>query len=621
MATRETLEPRAAQAGSAEDLYTLAREAFDAPADIGYAKELLSRPAFTGDPGARKFLDDTAGGAMFTADFVALALGYKALGDAAKADEMLGQGRDFAMSGEEKVAAGIGTLLVTGDAAASVKALSGALKEISTTEELYGLARVVTGELKEAAASLAHDIFDKIKSKAGRAADFARLARTIAADLGDKAKAAATIQEGSEKYGSPADLITLSAAMGEVNPAAAGALYEKALASAKDFTALMQVLGSAKDNPEFARTVLARGGEIASSTPEFIQLAEANAALGNATGLTDMLGRAEAAVANLDDMRKIVEAVEKHAAGDADRLARLKDKLAKREANQAKYVEFQNEESQAKTVKQFISLADRVMEELSDASYAAKLLGSAEEIMRADGFHFSRFKPLILAVDRLGDKAWLDKLLEESVASATDFVWFREIVLTAAREFKDAAFGKERAKAYLEGRAAQAGDNPYDWTKLAETVQEALGDQAWAAKLLNEAAARAKDHFALAHIAKLYRDIGDQDQARAFFAKAAAACTGADQCLQLANRMKGYELPASEIVPVMDACGGALASTTDKLRWAEGVADLLQDGAWAQKAYAGIEPAFVSEADRKRFECSRQMRMGYRFFGPGVQAH
>ena len=621
MATRDTLEPRAAQCKGAEDLYNLAREALDAPADPGFAKELLSKPLFTGDAGARKFLDDTASGAMFTADFITLALGYKALGDADKAAEMLTQGQDFAMSGEEKVAAGIGTLLVTGDAAASTQALAGALKEISATEELYGLARVVTSELKEAAADLAQQIYDKIKTKASRAADFARLAKAIAADLGDKAKAAAIIAEGAEKYASPADLITLSGAMGEIDPAAAGSLYAKALESAKDFTALMQVLESAKGNAEFTRQVLAKGDEIASSTGEFLQLAEAYAALGDAAGLTAMLTRAEDAVNNLDDMRKIVEAVEKHAASDTERLARLKDRLAKREANQAKYVEIQNEEAKAQTVKQFIALADRVMAELQDASYAAKLLASAEALMRADGFHFSRFKPLILAVDRLGDKAWLGKLLEESVASSTDFVWFREIVLTAAREFKDAAFGQERAKAYLTARAAQASDNPYDWTKLAETVLEALGDRDWAAKLLGEAAARAKDHFALAHVGKLYREMGDEAQAQALFGRAAQACASADQCLQLARRMKVYELPASEIVPVMDACLGVLKTPSDKLTWAEGVADLLLDADWARKAYASIEQDFVAEAERKRFELSRQMRMGYRFFGPGVQAH
>jgi len=615
MATREKLAPRVAAAAKAADLFDLARECFEAPADMAYAKEILSGAAFTGDAAAKAALDKVAGDAMFTKDFVTLAIGYQALGDAGKAKEMLGQGADFAMDGSEKVAVGMGQWLALSDAAAAGKALAGALKEVSVTEELYGLAAVVA-EINDAA--LFGQITDKIKTKCGRAGDFARLAKMLA--QGDKAKAVETLNEGAAKYGSPADLIVLSGAMGEIDPAAAEALYAKALDSAKDFTALMQVLAAAAGNETFTQAVLTKGNAIAQSTGEFLQLVEANAAAGNAAGVTEMLTRAEDAVNNIDDMRKIVEAVDKHAATDVERAARLKDRLAKREANQAKYVAIQNEEEKAKTVKQFIGLADRIMAELEDASYASKLLTSAEDMMRGEGaFHFARFKSLILAVDRLGDKNWLGKLLDESVASAADFVWFREIVMTCAGELKDAEFGKARARTFAEGRAL--GENPYDYTKMAETVQTALGDSALAAKLLNDAASRAKDHYALAHTAKLYRDIGDNSAADALFAKAAAACATGDACVQLATRLKSYELPASEIAPLMTTCGGKLASASDKLRWAEGVSDLLLDSAWAEQAFNAIAGSFASGADKKRLELSRQMRMGYRFFGPGVQAH
>ena len=616
MANRSTLEPKVAAATKAADLFALARECFDEPADMAYAKDILSAAAFTGDADARKALDKVAGDAMFTKDFVTLAIGYQALGDAAKAKEMLGQGADFAMDGSEKVSVGMGQWLALGDAAAAGKALAGALKEVSATEELYGLAGVVA-ELNNA--ELFGQIADKIKTKAGRAADFARLAKLLAKG-GSQAKAVEIINEGAAKYGSPADLIALSGAMNEIDPAAAGALYDKALESAKDFTALMQVLASAAGNAAFTKTVLAKAGAVASVSGELIQLAGVYADLGDATGVTDMLTKAEEAVANLDEMRKVVDAVDKFAATDAARVERVKAKLAKREANQAKYVALQNEEGKCTTLKQFLSLADRIMAELEDAAYAGKVLGIAEGKLREEGgFHFARFKSLILAVDRLGDQDWLARLLDESVAAAADFVWFREIVVTCATELKDAGFGKARARAYAEGRAL--GDNAYDYTKMAETVQTALGDAALAAKLLGEAAARAQDHYALAHTAKLYRDIGDTAAASALFAKAVAACANGDQCVQLAARLKAYELPTSEIAPLMDACGGRMASASDKLRWAEGVADLLLDGAWAEKAYAGIAASFSAAADKKRFERSRQMRTGYRFFGPGVQAH
>ena len=615
MATRDTLAAKAAACTSAANLFAIARDAFEAPADMGYAKELLSGAAFTGDAAARAALDKVAGDAMFTKDFVALAIGYQALGDAAKAKEMLGQGADFAMDGSEKVAVGMGQWLALNDSAAAAKALAGALKEVSVTEELYGLAAVVA-ELNDAA--LFGQIIDKIKTKCGRAGDFARLAKMVAA--GDKAKGVEIINEGAAKYSSPADLIALSGAMNDIDPAAAAGLYDKALDSAKDFTALMQVLAAAAGNPDFAKAVLAKGGALATSTDELIQLADACATSGDKTGAAEMLDKAEEAVGNLFDMRKIVDAVDKHFASDTTRVERVKGKLVKREANQAKYTELQNEEAKCTTIKQFIALADRIMAELEDAAYAGKVLGLAETQMRAEGgFHFARFKSLILGVDRLGDKAWLGKLLDESVANAADFVWFREIVLTCATEIKDAEYGKARARTYAEARAL--GDSAYDYTKMAETVQTALGDSAMAAKLLGDAASRAKDHYALAHTAKLYRDIGDNAAANALFAKAAAACASGDQCVQLANRLKAYELPTSEIAPLMDACGGHLTTTSDKLRWAEGVADLLMDGAWADKAYHTIAASFSADTDKKRYELSRQLRVGYRFFGPGVQAH
>lgn len=615
MATRDTLAAKAAASTSAANLFAIARDAFEAPADMGYAKELLNSAAFTGDAGALAALNKVAGDAMFTKDFVALAIGYQAMGDAAKAKEMLGQGADFAMDGSEKVAVGMGQWLALNDSAAAAKALAGALKEVSVTEELYGLAAVVA-ELNDAA--LFGQIVDKIKTKCGRAGDFARLAKMVAA--GDKAKGVEIINEGAAKYGSPADLIALSGAMNEIDPAAAAGLYDKALDSAKDFTALMQVLAAAAGNPDFAKAVLAKGGALATSTDELIQLADACATAGDNASAAEMLDKAEEAVGNLFDMRKVVDAVDKHFASDTVRVERVKGKLVKREANQAKYTELQNEEGKCTTIKQLINLADRIMAELEDAAYAGKVLGLAETQMRAEGgFHFARFKSLILGVDRLGDKEWLGKLLNESVANAADFVWFREIVLTCANELSDAEYGKARARVFVQERAL--GDSAYDYTKMAETVQTALGDSAMAARLLGDAASRAKDHYALAHTAKLYRDIGDNAAANDLFAKAAAACASGDQCVQLASRLKAYELPASEIAPLMDSCGGQLATVNDKLRWAEGVADLLMDGAWADKAYKGIASSFSNATDKKRFELSRQMRMGYRFFGPGVQAH
>jgi hypothetical protein len=98
-------------------------------------------------------------------------------------------------------------------------------------------------------------------------------------------------------------------------------------------------------------------------------------------------------------MQKLVTAVEAHLADDAERLARVKAKLEKRQANHTRYLEFQQLEKEANSAKQFLALADRVRLELEDPFYAAKLIESAETLLDGTGYQFSRYKPILQAVD------------------------------------------------------------------------------------------------------------------------------------------------------------------------------------------------------------------------------
>ncbi|PIY99181.1 MAG: hypothetical protein COY64_02165, partial [Hydrogenophilales bacterium CG_4_10_14_0_8_um_filter_62_70] len=103
--------------------------------------------------------------------------------------------------------------------------------------------------------------------------------------------------------------------------------------------------------------------------------------------------------------------------------------------------------------------------------------------------------------------------------------------------------------------------------------------------------------------------------------KAVAACTSGEGCVQLASRLNVYRIAKAEIGELMSACVGKLTSANDKLRWAEGVSDLLLDSTWTAKAYAAIAGAFGDETGKQRLARSQQMRLGYRFFGPGAEAY
>jgi hypothetical protein len=610
MAIRDSLKDKLAQCNDVEDYLAVAREAMAAPADADFAREIL---------------EEKEGECQFTKDFVAVAIAYKELlGEDAKADELLQQGTDFAMTGEEQMYVAEGQLKIKGDKAAAGKAYEAALKDISSTDELYTLASTIAKVIGNT--DLVKKVYDKLLAKTQRAAEFSRLAKAAMNDLADKAYAASLFDKAAEKAGSSADLIALAA---EVNASLGDAdraksLYGKALADANDFKSLVSVLDAAGEDAAFASQVLGKAGEAAKETAEFLQLAQAYARVKDAAGVGRMLDAAENAVEGLEDMRKVVEASANLAASDTARAERVKAKLAKREANAARYAEFQNLEAGLQTVKQHIELAGRVKAELEDPFYAAKLLKSAEDKLGEEGgYQFGRVKPILLAVDSLlGDKAWVGRLLDDAAAKTTDFVWFRELVNTAARELSDKALGVASAKKYLEAWAAKLGDaaGVYDYTKLAE-LAGAAGDAGWAAKLLAQAQAKAQDHFAHAHIARIYRQLGQEAEAKGALTKAALACTDSGQCLQLVDRLKNYEFAEADVREAYEACGGVLKRPDDRLRWAEGVADMFGDRDWAAKAYDQIAGDFKSSDATARYRLSRSLRLGYRFFGPGVQAH
>jgi hypothetical protein len=365
------------------------------------------------------------------------------------------------------------------------------------------------------------------------------------------------------------------------------------------------------------QSALKKAGDMASATGDYIELAEGLANVGDKPGAAALLDRAEDAVAGLDEMQKLVTAVETHLADDAERLARVKAKLAKRQANHTRYLEFQQLEKEANSAKQFITLADRVAIELEDPFYAAKLIDSAEKLLDGSSYQFSRYKPVILAVDRnLDDSDWLARLLDTAAGNATDSISFKDLAATAA-QLKHRELGVSKARAYLGARESaldsDANASVYDYAKLAEASFAAKDTEA-AARLLEAARAKASDHFALTHIGRLYASMGNSTKADEFFAAAAAACASGDACIQFIDRLKGYALPAETLRKWYAECGAQLKAPADKLRWAEGIADALNDKQWASEVYGELAGQF-SGADAARFELSRRSRADLNYFG------
>ena len=603
MATRDTLAPKEAQCSNGADYAALALAALQEPADAAYAKELMDRVA-----------DDC----QFTKDLAACAIVYKALGEQGRAEELLQTAEDYCMTGEEQIALAEAKFKVLGDKAAAVGAYEKALKETANLDPLIDLAKNVMGVIADGA--FAKKVLEKAEAKISRAVEYAKLAAAAAEHLLDKDYAAAIFAKAGEKLSSVPDLLSLASEVTRTlgDPAKAKALYERALAGATDFTAAKTLIESAKQagDTAFMQAALKKAGDLATSTGDYIELAEGLAGVGDKPGAAALLDRAEDAVAGLDEMQKLVAAVEAHLADDAARLTRVKAKLEKRQANHARYLEFQQLEKDATSVKQFLALAERVRVELEDPFYAAKLIEAAEKLLEGTSYQFSRYKPILVAVDKnLDDDAWLGRLLDRAAENATDFVAFKDLVVTAA-QLKHRELGIAKARAYLAAResalTADAGTSVYDLAKLAEAGYAATQDAAEAGRLLEAARAQAKDHFALTHLARLYAAMGNGARADELYAVAAAACTDGDACIQFIDRLKGFALPAEALKKWYAACGTHLSRPADKLRWAEGIADALNDKVWATEVYGQLAAEFAGDA---RFELSRRSRADLNYFG------
>jgi tetratricopeptide (TPR) repeat protein len=603
MATRDTLAPEEAKCSSGADYAALAMQALQEPADAAYAKELMDRVA-----------DDC----QFTKDLAACAIVYKALGEQDRAEELLQTAEDYCMTGEEQISLAEAKFKVLGDKAAAIGAYEKALKETGNLDPLIDLAKNVMSVIADG--TFARKVLEKAEAKVSRAVEYGKLAAAAAEHVLDKDYAATIFNKAAEKLSSVPDLLSLASEVTRTlgDPAKAKALYERALDGATDFTAAKTLIDSAKQagDAAFTQAALKKAGELASATGEYIELAEGLAGVGDKAGAAALLDRAEDAVAGLDEMQKLVAAVETHLADDADRLARVKAKLEKRQANHARYLEFQQLEKEASTVKQFLTLAERVRVELEDPFYAGKLIESAEKLLDGTGYQFSRYKPILQAVDRnLDDTDWLTRLLDRAAENATDFVTFKDLVVTTAG-LKHRELGVAKARAYLAARetalAQDAHATVYDLAKLAEASFAATGDAAEAGRLLEAARAQAKDHFALTHIGRLYASMGDTGRADDLYAAAAAACPDGDACIQFIDRLKGFALPADLLKKWYAECGAHLSKPADRLRWAEGIADALNDKTWASEVYGELAGQFAGDA---RFELSRRSRADLNYFG------
>jgi tetratricopeptide (TPR) repeat protein len=591
-----------------------ARFCDEIPDTVNFAGRYIS--LFGDRDKARSLLDEAETDCQFTKQFVQLAKGYKdLLEDEDKVGELMDQAAEFCMSGEEHIDLAEGYWTLRGDKDKASQCYEQALGEITDKDQLLGLAAKAANDLEDAA--LAKTIYGKAEGRMSSASDLAKLAQAVLSDLKDNAYAAEVYQRASEKLVASNDLINLA---GEIftrlgDSARSGEVYRKALENAEDYKQLLKLLGQSHEqlkDDSFSASVLEKAEELSRASPEMVEVAlKALGTTGDRGFATRLLQAAEERVTSLSELKAVADAVKTNFSDDEKWIARIDEKLAKREANQAKYEEFQKKENKASTFLDNLRIADEVMEELDDKFYARKLLTSAEQQYRDSGGDLNQARMLLKAVDtHLGDQDWIKRLLDDAAENARNFVGLNSVVRTAVRELTNKkTFAKGYLKAWEKRLGGEASDKAaYEYAKLAKVVAEDIDDKKWAARILNKAAKAGGDHYLFAKLGAVAAAMEDGEKAGEMYKRAVEVCDDPTKLRQLAMRLKQQGVDEETLRGLYAAAKPGAEETRGRLDWAAGLVDIFRDNDWASREYDELAGSLQGD-DAARFRASRQSRL------------
>ena len=599
-----------------------ARFCDDVSATVNYAGQI--KDIYADTAWVKQSLDDAEMDCQFTKDFVALASGYKnLLGDEDKMQELMEQAEEFCMTGEELVDLGEGFLRLLQDKEKAAQSYAKALVDITDKDALLDLAKKSVTELENI--ELAKKIYRKTEERMSSVTEFNKLAQAVINNLQDKNYAGEIYLRAKESSIAPNDLINLGrdviSQLGDSTLATS--IFRKAFDNANDFKQLLKLVDPIKDklnDDGFAKEILQKAEQKAENSPDLLKISEiVLSKLGDTALAKNILEAAEEHVTSLGEMRSVVEQVKQHYTEDGDWISRVEEKLRKRETNQAKYNVFQEKEKRASSVLDFTYIADQVMSELEDKFYAKKLLTTAEEIYQETDNDFNQGRLLLLNIDKhLQDEEWTQKLLDDAADKASNFSQLLSVATTASNELTGKAFGQGLAKKYLQSWELRldSGDakSAYDYSKLAKVATQNLGDNIWAASLLDKAKAKACDHFSFAELGEIASQIGDEQSSASLLQQAAKACSSPAKAIQLASRLTTRGIAADTVKNLYMGMKKNFQDPDDQLSWASGIVQIFKDQAWASQEYEGLSSAFSNKADAVRFNANKASNLERKFW-------
>ena len=617
-----------------------ARYCDDVAATADYARDVKS--LFSDDGWARKTLDDAEMDCQFTGDFVALATGYRDLfGDTGKVAELMEQAAEFCMTGEEQLDLAEGLFALTGDREGAAAAYDKALADVTDKDMLLGVAGKIAktlgasedaGGLDAAAvagaAAVAKRYYAKAEEKISTAAELAKLARAVTGDLGDRDYAGEIYDRAIEKLMNPGDLANVAgelAALGDTVRATAA--YRKAFERAGDAPALIKLATAIVAKPAgdidgasvaLAREVVEKALEVAKGTPELISAGVAASEAGAADLARRALEAAEERVTSLGEIRNVAEQVSAGFPDDAAWIARVEDKKARREANQAKYAAFQGREKRARGALDLVALADAVMDELDDRFYVEKLLDAAEQRWTAGGHDPVEVPALAIAIDHhLEDPDRIESLMKQAAERAARLPALANLGRFAVSKLRDRERGATLARSlYAAWENDRLGEDAREHAKLARIVSRDLADRDWVERLVRAGIGITADPLETTELAIVATLAGLDPVAASARAEAADRCASPRDALHVAARFLAAGACDAGAREFYASVREKFSEAGPRLAWAQGIVELFSDRDWAEREVAAVAEMPSDEATSVRlpFRQGERRRSGARFW-------
>jgi len=303
--------------------------------------------------------------------------------------------------------------------------------------------------------------------------------------------------------------------------------------------------------------------------------------------------------------------VEKNFPDQAEWNEELKDKLQRREANQAKYSEFQERETSAKTFSMNLNLVKDIMEVLEDRFYAKKILSSIQDLLHEGPKNYSDVLALCSAIDSyIDDGEWVKQILESTIADCQHFSNVEQICDWTATKMSDKTIGVSLCKEFYQQwqQKFEQSEAPsvVDYTKLAGAVVTHLDDQTWAGKLLDTATNNANDTYEYAAISMVNVKSGLKDESNSPFEQAVQQVKLPYELIKFVNYLRLNNIDEAVRKQAYQSGKQQFSEVAEKISWIEGIIELFKDTQWATECYLEISDAALKANQQLRFENSQK---------------